>query len=257
MDIAVKNILPAVAMKSIIAIIGPLNRDFAGIFFSRANFQATNRLFSVQRYLEDLRSGENDRLILEESAKRLKSVAENAVKESLRDHFLNELPMVGYVQERLNALSSGMGNLFLNTFSGAEEREQISSPFHLEEGLPLEDYGLSNHRFSYGLRPFRIDNPYIFFGHTLGKANNRILAVQARIYLNDWANPGGELAGKISVGKWSFGGGLKIKRQSGNSEEKPFNVASFVGIRGPVLGGNLFIGTAYYSGFGLIFNRQF
>lgn len=242
--------------------------SFSGVLNSRINHNAESR-FSPLWYLDLLRRESEGHPFWDSASSNLRSVLRNGSKEAIREHFLvaGGLPALEEwkceVENWLDGHSANRIVQFLaRTLSGEEERDQISSPFHPDEGIPIKDYGSFRHKVSFGVRPFNVNNPYIFLGHSLRIDDERILTVQGRLYFEDWSRLTGELFLEVPIQECSLGGGLRIESRDWwyhNRREEQRHLFSFLGIRGPLpgLGGEFFVGTGFPETLTVYYSRRF
>ena len=90
-------------------------------------------------------------------------------------------PIGEHFLKQTHALSGTLADLMYGAFSGIPERGTIPSPFQeTREGLITED-GNFRRGLEFGIRPLRVNNPYVFVSKGLGD-----LDASVRYYPHKW-----------------------------------------------------------------------
>ncbi|TSC67888.1 MAG: hypothetical protein G01um101472_275, partial [Parcubacteria group bacterium Gr01-1014_72] len=141
-----------------------------------------------------------------------------------------------------------------SALTGYEERHQLVSLFHREEGIPGGDGARNRRRFHLGTRPFRQSNPYLFVTYRLTDSDGAVFAdMHLRGYIVEWedisrwTNVRLEYIAEVPlIRNVGIVGGISIRPDSGFREEFPEDpIIASAGVRVGFRQGTLYIGGGY------------
>jgi len=204
------------------------------LFLNRTLYETTNR-FSPDwdiTYLENEASLRTQGVTFD---RYYTSAGKNAVtaaaRLTLRELGLKLFPGAMYRFEMLE-------DSFDDTFSGYEERFNLPSQFHPQEGMPGQDGVRKQTGFKWGVRPWSTSSPYAYMSYGFKDASaEQIFAINLRYYYDDWRHGITELIGEVPLShNWGFGFGARMYPsdyfESGNPYYDKELIAETVGLYG-------------------------